>query len=224
MAKILLVEDDKELSEQLSAWFASEGHLLEVAATGEDAVQLLRCFPYDVLLLDWTLPGLSGLDVCKAYIHTGGLAKIIFLTGRGDIVDKESALDLGADDYVTKPFEVRELAARVRSVLRRPGGTGPCHLQFGSIVLDPALRTVCCGDRIERLMKREALILEFMMRHPNRVYSSLELSKQLWSSAEEVTPETVRSWMRNLRTKLRAVGAGEVIKTIPRTGYVLEGR
>lgn len=222
MAKILLVEDDTHLARQLKSWFENEGHLLEVAATGEDAVQLLSGFPYDVLLLDWTLPGLSGLDVCKFYTKSGGLAKIIFLTGRGDITDKEAALDLGADDYVTKPFEVRELSARVRSVLRRPGGNTANELKVKNIVLDLTMRTVTSEGKTQRLMKREAAILEFLIRHPNRVYSSLELGKHLWSGDEEVTQETVRSWMRNLRTKLVAVGIDDLIRTIPKTGYILE--
>ena len=222
MAKILLVEDDVQLGTRLKEWFSEEGHLLEVALSGEDAMQLLGSFSYEVLLLDWTLPGMSGLDICKQYRKSGGLANIIFLTGRGDINDKEEALDYGADDYVTKPFDSRELSARVRSVLRRPYSMLPDELNIRDIVLDLKTRVVSKGSASEHLMPRESAILEFFMRHPNQVYSSQELVKALWESDKDITQETARSWMRNLRTKLENIQVNDLIRTIPKTGYVLD--
>lgn len=222
MAKILLVEDDAPLASKLKEWFAQEGHLLEIAATGEDALQLFSSFQYEVLLLDWTLPGISGLDVCKSYRKSGGLANIIFLTGRGDITDKEEALNYGADDYVTKPFDIRELAARVRSVLRRPYTLLPNELTINGLVLDLKLNTIKYAEKQEHLTNKELSLLEFLMRNPNRIYSSQELAKLLWPSDNDTTAETVRSWMRNLRTKISTVTDTTIIKTIPKSGYLIE--
>jgi len=218
----LLVEDDAQFASQLHAWFTNEGHLLEVTGTGEDAMQLLGGFQFEVLLLDWTLPGASGLDVCKHYRAAGGLGSVIFLTGRGDINDKEQALDYGADDYVTKPFDARELSARVRSVLRRPHSLNSDRLSVRGLVLDLQLKTITVGDASQQLMRREATILEHFILHPNKVYSSQELVKVLASPDQDMTAETVRSWMRNLRAKLDAVGKSDLIRTIPKAGYVLD--
>jgi len=222
LAKILLVEDDVQLASKLKDWFAQDGHLLEVAVNGEDALQLLSGFTYEILLLDWTLPGISGLDVCKSYRQSGGLANIIFLTGRGDIGDKEEALNYGADDYVTKPFDIRELAARVRSVLRRPYSLLPNELKVNGLVLDLKLNTIKCSDKEEHLTNKEVTLLEFLMRNPNRIYSSQELAKLLWPADNDTTAETVRSWMRNLRTKIGSVTDNQIIKTIPKSGYLIE--
>lgn len=224
MAKILLVEDDTQLAVQLKNWFSREGHLLEIATTGEDALQLLTSFSYDVILLDWSLPGISGLEVCRQQRKIGSDCKIIFLTGKGDIVDKETGLDLGADDYVTKPFSCRELSARVRTVLRRPTSLAIEELRIHNIVLDLKMRTVSSPEGSQHLMPREAAILEFLMRHPGRVFTSQELAKELWPSDQDVTAETARSWIRNLRVKLSAIGADALIKTIPKAGYVIEPR
>ncbi len=122
MAKLLLVEDDLELSLKLKEWLASQGYLLETVTTGEDALQMLNHFQFDILLLDWDLPGISGLEVCRQYRLSGGTSFILFLTGKGDISSKEQGFDLGADDYLVKPFDARELSSRIRSLLRRPAG------------------------------------------------------------------------------------------------------
>lgn len=221
MAKIMLVEDDAHLASRLKDSFSGEGHLLEVVSSGEDAMHLLRSFQFDILILDWTLPGMTGLDVCKSYRKNGGLANIILLTGRGDIADKEQALSYGADDYVTKPFDLRELFARVRSVLRRPHTLAPNEVKAGDLVLDLKLRTITTGASQKHLMPRESELLEFLMRHPDRVYSSHDLAREMASADSELSSDTVRSWMRNLRLKLAEAGAGDLIKTIPKAGYML---
>src|SRR5215510_14437958 len=124
MAKILLIEDDTDLTAKLSDWFKSENYVIDVATTGEDAMQLLASFTYDVIILDWILPGLAGLEVCQKFRADGGQTPIIFLTGKGQIASKETGLDSGADDYLVKPIGVRELSARLRSMLRCRQGMG----------------------------------------------------------------------------------------------------
>lgn len=223
MAKILLVEDDAPLAVSLKDCFAAEGHLLEIAATGEDALQLFENFQYEILLLDWSLPGITGLEVCKLYRKSGGLANIIFLTGRGDIAHKEEALYHGADDYITKPFSTRELSARVRSALRRPYSLLPNQLKVNNLILDLKLDTISVGDGTEQhLTGREAALLAFFMKNTNRVYAPKELARLIWPVDSDVTAETVRSSMRNLRAKISAITNDTVIQTISKSGYLLE--
>lgn len=224
MAKILLVEDDQDLVSRLKDWFTAEKHMLETAANGEDGLQLLTNFEYDIVLLDWTLPGVSGLDVCKRYRSNGGTTFVIFLTGKGDIASKEQALDCGADDYLVKPFDTRELSARIRSVMRRPASLLPSELRIGDVLLDPEKRVLSANGKTCQLMPKEAALLEFFMRHPNRVYGSKNLLDAVWSSEAEASTETVRSWLRNLRGKLASVGVEDLIKTIPGSGYLIEYR
>src|SRR6202022_212770 len=114
----------------------------ELASNGDDALQMLSLFSFDVIVLDWSLPGMSGYDICKQFRFNGGHTPIIFLTGRADIASREAGLDVGADDYLVKPFDARELSARIRSVLRRPYVTLAPELRVGDLVLDPTTRTV----------------------------------------------------------------------------------
>ncbi len=222
MPKLLLVEDDMELALRLKEWLSSQGHLLETVNNGEDALQMLGSFQFDIVLLDWDLPGISGLDVCRQYRKSGGVSFVLFLTGKGDIVSKEQAFELGADDFLVKPFDTRELSARIRSLLRRPAGLLPTEVRIGDVVLDPETRTLVVNGESHRLMPTEAALLEYLMRHPNRIFGSKNLLDAVWPSDKEASTETVRSWMRNLRQKLDAAGRRDLIKTIPGSGYVIE--
>ena len=225
MAKILLVEDDLNVGEKLKEWFAVEGgHIFEWVTSAEDALQLLNTFGFDVLLLDWNLPAQTGLDVCKQYRKSGGRGKVIFLTGQSDIENKEQGLHYGGDDYLVKPFDCRELSARIRSVLRRPD-QGPIidRLIIGDMSLDPRSRTVTAGDKSIQLMPKEAQLLEFLMKHPDQSYRSNELSKAVWPTGNELDANTVRSWVRNLRVKLTSIGKENFIKTVAGSGYQASG-
>jgi DNA-binding response OmpR family regulator len=222
LTKILLVDDDELLADQLKVWFAEQGHLLESVTTGEDALQMLNSFSFDVILLDWNLPGMSGVDVCKQFRKSGGTSCIILLTGRSDIRSKEEGLDLGADDYLVKPFDTRELSARMRSILRRPAGVLPSELRIGDVSLDAKTQTMTVGGSPHHLAPRECALLEYLMRHPNRIFGSKNLLDSVWPSDKEASTETVRSWMRNLRQKLSAAGKHDLIKTIAGSGYMIE--
>jgi two-component system, OmpR family, manganese sensing response regulator len=222
VAKILVVEDDPEIVDKLKTWFSSEGHLLEAVTSGEDALQLLQNFSFDVAILDWQLPGMSGLELCKRYRETGGLCYIIMLTGKGSVDHKELGLDSGADDYLVKPFEMRELSGRVRAILRRPHGLLPTEVQVSDVFLNLQSKTVTVGKETIRLMPKEAALLEYLMRHPNRTFSSKDLLNAVWPSDRDASTETVRSWMRNLRQKLNAAGKEDFIKTISGLGYMIE--
>src|SRR5690242_15662054 len=141
MPKLLVVEDDEELLRHISAWLSSEKYLVETANSGEDALQILGNFNFDVIILDWNLTGITGLEVCQKFRKSGGDTPIIFLTGESDIDHKELGLNSGADDYLTKPFNERELSARVKSLLRRSAGLLSNDLTVKGVTLDIVGRT-----------------------------------------------------------------------------------
>jgi DNA-binding response OmpR family regulator len=224
MTKLLIVEDDPELSEQLAKCLQDQGYICEVAASGEDGMQLLNSFQFDLIVLDWNLPGITGLEVCKAYRKNGGVTPVLFLTGQSEIHQKESGLDSGADDYLVKPFEVRELTARIRSLLRRPTGLFVDQLSIDGLELEVQNRKVSHGSKNIHLMPTECALLEFFMRHPNRFYSTKDLLDAVWNSQSEASLESVRTCMKTLRHKLAKIDKSNFIKTVPGSGYIVESK
>lgn len=222
MTKILLVDDDLQLGDTLKDSFQEHGLSLEVATTGEDAVQLLAAFEYDIILLDWNLPGINGLSVCQRYRQANGSSYIIFLTSENDIQHKEDALDAGGDDYLVKPFELRELFARMRSVLRRSIKIHKAELKVKNVVFDPAERAVFSNEKKVQLTPKEALLLEYLMRHTDRPFTGARLFTAIWPSDSNASAETVKVWMSNLRNKLAKIGQKDFIKTVVGSGYVVE--
>lgn len=204
MAKLLLVEDHKEFAGLVQDWLVAQGHLVDCAATGAEALQILKMRQYDVLILDVNLPGLSGLDVCRTFRRNGGTTPVIVLTGNQTIDDKESGFDAGADDYLTKPFQMRELSARVKALLRRAHGQlQAAAITFGNVSLFPdEHRVTVDGDDIT-LMPKEFAILHFFMKHPGQVFSAEQLIQRVWATEAEASPETIRSYITRLRTKLK---------------------
>ena len=142
MAKILFVEDDHGLAEMVTAWLSSQHHSIEHLADGQKGLDYLQYGKYDLAIIDWNVPGTSGLEICKQHRAKGGSTPIIMLTARGAENDKEIGLDSGADDYLTKPFSVKELSARLRALLRRPNNVVSNTLQIKDLVLDPAKHTL----------------------------------------------------------------------------------
>lgn len=222
MSKILLIEDDIDLATKLQELFSANGLLLEIATSAEDGMQLLVTFQYEMLLLDWDLPVMSGLEFCRRYRAQGGRAYIVFLTGKHSIEAKEQAFDAGADDYVTKPFDVREVFARMKSIRRRSLEIMTEVLQIRSVSLDPASRVVRCGEASIHLTAKECALLEHLMRHPDRSFNAQKLLNAIWPSDSDVSVETVRTWIRYLRVKLTELGQPDLIKTVAGAGYVIE--
>lgn len=221
MAKILLIDDDSDLRESLASFLSLENHNVEQVGNGEDALQLLENFKFDVLILDWGLPGIQGVDVLRRFRSAGGNTPVIFLTGRNDIFSKEAGFDTGADDYLTKPFEVRELAARIRSLLRRPGGLLPGKINIGNIVIEPDTRKVFVAGNAVRLTNKEYSVLDFLVRHPNQIYGARALMQAVWPSDSESSEDTVRACVKNLRRKITVEGEC-IVKTVPGAGYTVE--
>ena len=163
MSKILVVEDEIELAEQVRRALSREQHMVEVVHDGQSALDHLRVSQYDLLVLDWMMPKMSGIEVCKWQRNRGDKTPILMLTARVEIDDKEKGLDAGADDYLTKPFHLRELLARVRALLRR--GVSPTNeLTAGELMLDPTARRVYRKGVEVKLEPKEFNLLEFLMR------------------------------------------------------------
>lgn len=222
MAKLLIVDDDPEIGKTLDAYLSNHGHTLEMCGNGQDAQQLLSSFKYDLIVLDWNLPGINGDKICREFRAQGGQAPIIFLTGNDQIDFLETALDAGADDYMVKPFNVRELHARIKTLLRRRTGTFEAQLEIDGLVLDPEKGVVTVGASSVRLRAKEVALLEYLIRHSGKVFSSQMLFEAVWPSDAEGTSEGVRTWMNFLRQKLGQVGKAHLIKTILGSGYTID--
>ena len=222
MAKILYVEDDPSIAITVEEYFSAEGHQVEIASNGEDALQLLNNSSYDIILLDWDLPGIKGIDVCKAYRKIGGTSWIVFLTGRTDLEDVEAGLNIGADDYLKKPFELRELKARISSGLRRGANTFQSDLKVKDVTLSLSKKSLSIIEASILLTAKETALLEFLMRNPDRHFSSKALLASVWPSDAEVSEGTVRSFMRILRQKLETAGRPDFIRTDLGSGYIVD--
>lgn len=223
MAKILVVEDDHSLALVIEDCLRLEHHNVEVAHDGPSALEKLNFFQYDAIVLDWNLPGLSGVELCKEFRATGGQTGILMVTGKETLSDKETGLDAGADDYLTKPFNTKELVVRIRALLRRTGPklTGNI-LQTGNIVLDPVHHQVTRDGVAIHLAPKEFALLEFFLRHKSIAFSPEALMARVWTSEEESSPEIIRTHIKNLRKKLETEGCPPVITTVHRVGYKLE--
>lgn len=222
MAKILIVEDDVELTAMIAEWLSFERHIVEVVHNGRDGTDRLRNCQYDVIILDWALPDLTGLEICRIYRGEQGTTPIIMLTGRGSVGDKEMGLDSGADDYLTKPFNMKELSARIRALLRRSTQQPSNVLKAGELVVDPGKYKVLKAGQEITLLPREFALLEFFMRHPDEVFSAEALLQRVWHSESEATSDALRTCIKRLRQKIDVDNENSIIQTIPRVGYRLK--
>lgn len=219
MAKILLVEDEQDLAGPVSNWLERERHTVEVVGDGTEAAGRLRVYEFDLIILDWMLPGKPGVEVCREYRSRGGVAPILMLTAKSTIDDKETGLDAGADDYLTKPFHLKELSARVRALLRRPKAERPTVLEIGDIVLDPVSATVQKESKEIHLLPKEFALLEFLMRHPNQVFSADAILDRVWDSDSSALSDTVRTTIKTLRRKIDTKGKPSLISNVRGLGY-----
>ncbi len=221
MAKILIVEDDRELAEVIEDAFSKQ-HSVEIVDDGKEAIDRLKLYSYDLIILDWGLPGsVSGIDVCRTYRKAGGAGTILMLTGRNEIEDKEEGLDSGADDYLTKPFDARELMARVRALLRRPTQVIDNVIKLGALKLDCSSMCLIKDEEQISLLPREFALLEFFMKQPNRYFSAEALLDRIWSSESDTSPDTIRIYITRLRKKIDTDGQPSLIETRRNAGYML---
>jgi two-component system phosphate regulon response regulator PhoB len=220
---ILLVEDEDALVEILRYNLERAGFEVVSARDGEEALTLIAERPPDLVVLDWMLPHLSGIEVCRRLRRDDGAIPVIMLTARAEEADKVRALNTGADDYLTKPFSPGELAARIQAVLRR---TRPAILadsaRAGDVEMDLAAHRVFRAGRPISLRPVEFRLLRILIEHPGRVFSREQLLDAVWDRDAEIEPRTVDVHVRRLRKALNGVGERELIRTVRAAGYAFE--
>ena len=225
MAKVLVVEDEDALSQLLSYNLEKEGFSVSIAADGEDAMLAVDEEKPDLVLLDWMLPNLSGVEICRQIRanHSIRDLPVIMLTARGEEEDRIRGLDIGADDYVTKPFSMTELVARVRAVLRRTRPTLAGDVAtFADLVLDRETRRVRRGEREVHLGPTEFRLLDVLMQRPGRVFSREHLLDRVWGTDVYVENRTVDVHIGRLRKALNRKGESDPIRTVRSGGYSLD--
>jgi DNA-binding response OmpR family regulator len=224
-AKILVVDDDKKIVELITLYLKKDGYQVLTAYDGRQAIELTRRRQPDLIVLDLMLPQVDGMDVCRI-LRAESEVPIIMLTGRSTDNDKLEGLDLGADDYVTKPFNPRELLARIRAVLRRTSGKdepGPAEIHFGDMVMDFVRHEVRSNSQVINLTPTEFRLLEALVKEPGRAFSRLELLEQVFGYDYEGLERTVDVHIMNLRKKIEPEpGCPRYVVTVPGLGYRFE--
>lgn len=219
--RILIVEDEKDLADALARGLRRQGYAADIAYDGEEALVLAEVNDYDLMILDLNLPKIDGMEVCRRIRASGSPVGILMLTARSSLGDRVSGLDQGADDYLVKPFHFPELLARVRAILRREGAPRHAILRTGDLVLDAnSLKGFFRGTEIALTIK-EFAILEYLMRNVGRVVSQEELLEHVWNEDVNLFTHTIKVHIKNIRRKLSAAGAGNLISTVKGRGYTL---
>jgi DNA-binding response OmpR family regulator len=220
MAKVLIIEDDIDLAGMVTDWLKFEHYTVEHVYNGAEGLSRLQASAYDIVIVDWDLPGMSGVEICREFRTHGGTTPMIMLTGKDKISDKEESLDSGIDDYLTKPFNMKELSARIRAILRRPSGLVDNVLKVRDIEMEPTKYWVKKGGVEIQLLPKEFSVLEFFLRHPNQVFSADALIQRVWVSDTEATGDAIRTCLKRLRKKLDDNDdADPIIQTVHGVGY-----
>ncbi|MBH8565370.1 response regulator transcription factor [Nostoc sp. CENA67] len=229
--KILVVEDDIQLAEVLTEALSRRQYVVDVAKDGEAAWNWAESMKYDLVVLDVTLPKLDGIRFCQRLrtssannpAHQNSSVPVLMLTARDTVADKIAGLDAGADDYVAKPFDLEELMARIRALLRRGSSASTVNLSWGKLYLNSSTYEVYYDGSPLSLTPKEYAILELLVANGRRVLSRSSIIEQVWSMDDSPVEETVRSHIRCLRQKLRNLGAPEnFIETVHGLGYRLQ--
>lgn len=216
--KILVADDDDSIRDSLETVFELEGYEVALAADGRQAMQLFDG-AIDLLILDWMMPLMDGIQVCQE-VRRVSQVPILMLTARGDLDDKITGLDTGADDYLPKPFKTKELLARVRAQLRRSRAFSKEQLEFGSLVLEPTSRSARWQDQQIFLTALEFQLLQFLVQNPGQVFSKEQLLNHVWGWHEAANLNVVEVHVSSLRQKL-GEGAKNLIRTVRGLGYSL---
>jgi len=222
--RVLLVEDDREIADLLERASRRVGWATDVAGTAASALEAAAHAEYDVVVLDLGLPDTDGLEVCRQLRREGRAVPILVLTARGGLTDRITGLDAGADDYLTKPFAVGELMARLRALVRRPAAVRSPMLQVADVQLDPATRRVVRADREIELTAREFALLEFLMRNEGEVLSRARILDNVWDDNFDPVGNAVDVLVGRVRRKLDPSGELPLIHTVRGAGYQLSSR
>jgi DNA-binding response OmpR family regulator len=219
--RILIVEDDAKMAELLRRGLSSEGHSVDIAGDGLKGLEMGQSLPFDVIVLDIMLPGLDGLSIARRLRSGGVCAPILMLTGRDSVSDIVRGLDMGADDYLTKPFSFEVLAARLRVIARRVAGESGSVFQVADLTLDTKTHEAHRNDRAVLLTRTEFVLLDHLMRRAGRVVSRDDLIEAVWGIDREVESNTLDVFIFQLRSKLEAGGASRLIQTVRGFGYTV---
>lgn len=220
--RILLVEDNAELALWLVRALQARHFAVDHLADGLAADRALAGVPYALVILDLTLPGLDGLEVLQRLRRRGGDTRVLILTARGEVADRVRGLNLGADDYLAKPFELDELEARITALLRRSAGHAGAMQVVGALAFDPVQRSFTLDGRPLALTPRELAVLEVLIRHAGRVVRRQQLFEQVFALDDDVNPEVLDLYIHRVRRKLET--ADVAITTLRGLGYLLERR
>jgi two-component system OmpR family response regulator len=219
--RILVVEDELKMASLLHRGLAEEGHAVDLARTGDDALWMARATEYDAVVLDLMLPGVDGFEVCRRLRDADVWSPVLMLTARDGVEDRVAGLDAGADDYLPKPFSFAELLARLRALARRGAGERPAVLEVGDLRLDPATRRAWRGDAEVKLSAKEFALLEAFMRRPGDVLSRYQLLEHAWDYGYENRSNVIDVYVRYLRDKVDRPFGRASIETVRGVGYRL---
>lgn len=220
-AKILVVEDEEQLAKFVQLELGYEGYEVTVANDGLSGLMAARDSEPDLVLLDWMMPGLTGVEVCRRLRATGATMPVILLTAKDGIEDRVAGLDAGADDYVVKPFSIEELLARVRAHLRRNSSEGPESFLFEDLSLNRQTREVKRGDRAIELTAKEFDLLDYLISHPKQVLTRDRILEEVWGYDFMGDSNIIEVYIRYLRLKLEAEGESRLVQTVRGVGYVM---
>jgi DNA-binding response OmpR family regulator len=218
--RILIAEDDDRLARAVAAGLRRRGMTVDVALTGDDALDRLAASRYDVVVLDRDLPGVPGDDICRTLAAGRSASRILMLTAARSVGDRVEGLGLGADDYLPKPFDFTELVARIQALGRRPGSPPPAGLGHGDLSMDPARRIATSAGRRLALTPKELAVLECLLAADGRPVPAEELLQRVWDEAADPFTTTVKTTIGRLRAKL---GDPPVIETVRESGYRIGG-
>jgi two-component system OmpR family response regulator len=217
--RLLIIEDDERLANALRRGLRERGHVVDCAIDGDEGEGLAAEGGYDAIVLDLNLPGRDGLSVLRALRSGGNAAAIVIATSRDETEDVVAGLDAGADDYIRKPFALRELEARLRSVARRPSVPPGTSLRVENLTYDPASGRVTRGERAIEMTARELAFLEYFMRNAGRILTRPMIENALWDRTSETTSNVVDVYIRRLRVKIDVAGETPLIVTVRGLGY-----
>ena len=220
--RILVVEDEEELAEVIVEALEEERYAVDQALSGDDADELMFVNPYDLVILDWTLPGVSGIELLRQWRAAGSEVPVLMLTARREVGDRVDGLDTGADDYLTKPFSFDELLARVRSLLRRRAKSLQT-LRAGDLELERSSRAVRVAGKPVELAPKEFGILEYLLARVGETVSRTELSEHVWDESFDAMSNTIDVIVYRLRKKIDGGRDGKLLHTVKGVGYVLRG-
>lgn len=219
--RVLLVEDDSRIAHFVAKGLREQAYAVDVAVTGEEALYQVAINTYDVIVLDVMIPEPDGFAVCKELRRTGHCTPVLILTARDAVEDRIEGLDQGADDYLTKPFEFRELLARLRALLRRPAALHPATLSVADLLVDTAGQTVSRSGKSIPMTAKEYALVEFLARNAGRVVGRAEIAEHVWDEQFDAFSNLIEVYVNRVRRKIDMKGAKPLLHTRRGAGYVL---